>query len=602
MKKRYFSKKEKGINDLLIVDQISKWSGLKTRNIIEMISTNKLFFIVLVVISIMASCTYLDYSEQDMYAKDQVFAWQDRTKAVLSNIYSYLPKDFSSVGGAVRSSACDDAIHGLDVSDINRFNDGSWSSILTLDNVWSRMYTGIREANQFLATAPGQTFPYMQYNAGYSQTMLEYVVYPYEARFLRAYFYFELIKRYGSVPLITTVLTSDQINSVTPSSYEDIVTFITTECDSAIAKLPVTYNSANFVNKETGRATKGAAMALKTRTLLYAASPLHNPANDQAKWIAAATAAKSLIDQLGANYSPLAAYTTVWNNLSSIELILETRQADDRAFESANTAVGFIGGNPGTCPTQNLVDAYEMKTTGLGITESGSGYDPSNPYSTTGASARDPRLAMTILYNGSVWKSPQTVQTWYGGLNGSPTPNATKTGYYIKKYMVESINLNPAQTLGTARHVWVNFRYSEVLLNYVEAMNEAYGPDAAGPAPLNNLTARAAVNIVRARTGVAMPVFPLGMTQSAFRDKLRNERRVELAFEDHRFWDLRRWKIGPTTTTIRGMNLTKDPVTSVITYIPTTVQTRYWNDKMYLYPIPQTELFINKNLVQNPGW
>jgi hypothetical protein len=133
-------------------------------------------------------------------------------------------------------------------------------------------------------------------------------------------------------------------------------------------------------------------------------------------------------------------------------------------------------------------------------------------------------------------------------------------------------------------------------------MNEAYGPEVPGPAPLNNFTALQAVNLVRARTGVAMPGFPAGMSQTAFRDKLRNERRVELAFEDHRFWDIRRWKIGSSTVTIRGVNLTKDPTTSAITYTPKVVETRVWNDRMYLYPIPQTELFINKNLVQNPGW
>ena len=156
---------------------------------------------------------------------------------------------------------------------------------------------------------------------------------------------------------------------------------------------------------------------------------------------------------------------------------------------------------------------------------------------------------MTILYNGAEWKSPsapapkQYVQTYYGGLNGPPTANTTKTGYYIKKYMIEAISLGPTN-FSTSIHYWVIFRYGEVLLNYAEAMNEAYGPEVPGPAPLDNLTALAAVNIVRARTGVAMPAFPAGMTQSAFRDKLRNERRVELAFEDHRFWDIRRWKIG----------------------------------------------------------
>jgi hypothetical protein len=435
--------------------------------------------------------------------------------------------------------------------------------------------------------------------------MKAYVVYPYEARFLRAFFYFELAKRYGGVPLDTTILTSAEANSISRASYDDVVKFIVRECDSAIAKLPVSYASTVFISGETGRATKGAAMALKARTLLYAASPLHNPTNDASKWVAAANAAKALIDQLGANYTPLRAYTSVVNSISSSankELILEVRSATSSTFESANTAIGFIGGNTGTCPTQNLVDAYEMKQTGLGINEAGSGYDPANPYATSGTAQRDPRLAMTILYNGAIWKTPQFVKSYYGGLNGPPTANATRTGYYIKKYMFESVSLDPI-SLSTALHYWVLFRYAEVLLNYAEAMNEAYGPQVAGPAPLNNLTALEAVNIVRARTGIAMPAFPAGMSQYAFRDKLRNERRVELAFEDHRFWDIRRWKIGPSTTTIRGVDATLVTLSPfVCTYTPKIVETRVWDDKMYLYPIPQTELFINHNLVQNPGW
>jgi len=237
-----------------------------------------------------------------------------------------------------------------------------------------------------------------------------------------------------------------------------------------------------------------------------------------------------------------------------------------------------------------------MKSTGLGINEAGSGYDPADPYT-----GRDPRLEMTILFNGAEWVSPNIVQTYYGGLNGPPTANTTKTGYYIKKYMIESISLGPTNPT-TSVHYWVIFRYGEVLLNYAEAMNEAYGPEVAGTAPLDDLTALDAVNIVRARTGIAMPSFPAGMSQAAFRDKLRNERRVELAFEDHRFWDIRRWKIGDQTTTIRGVDITRDPDTDELTFTPKTVETRVWNDRMYLYPIPQTELFINTTLEQNPGW
>jgi starch-binding outer membrane protein, SusD/RagB family len=557
----------------------------------------RLFFIAVVMTSLLWSCDFLNYSETAYYKQDEIFYYQDRTQQILNNIYSYLPKDFNSVDGAIRSSATDDAVDVWDISDIQKFNDGSWNSTVTLDDNWSNFYLGIRTANVFIKEAPGLTFPETIWNQGYSDGMKAYNVYPYEARFLRAFYFGELIKRYGNVPLDTVALTADEANKISTTSYDDIVKFIVRECNAVKIKLPVTFST--FISTQTGRATKGAAMALKARTLLYAASPLHNPTNDVTKWIAAAQASKELIDTLSATYTPLAAYTTAFNNLSSKELILERRQADDRAFEVSNTAVGFIGGNTGTCPSQNLVDSYEMKTSGKGISEAGSGYDPANPYATTGVAARDPRLAMTVLYNGAIWRTPLTVQAYYGGLNGPPTANTTKTGYYLKKYLVESISLDPVNP-GTAKHNWVIYRYSEVLLNYAEAMNEAYGPDVAGPGSLANLTARAAVNIVRARTGVAMPAFPAGMTQAAFSDKLRNERRVELAFEDHRFWDLRRWKIGPSTTVIRGMNITNN--SGVLTFTPKVVETRVWDDRMYLYPIPQTELFINHNLLQNPGW
>jgi hypothetical protein len=560
----------------------------------------RVFIVAFFLIPLFWSCDFLDYTEYDSNNENYMLSYFDPTKSILTNIYTYLPKDYSSVDGAIRSSATDDAEHVWDASAVQRFNNGGWSAINPLDDQWGRMYTAIRAANVFLENASTLTFPGIQYATNYKDLMKAFALYPYEARFLRAMYFFELIKRYGNVPLDTIRLTPEQVNDVKPNTYDEVVKFIVRECDSAALKLPITFST--FISAETGRATKGAAMALKARTLLYAASTLNNPSNDPARWIAAASASKALIDQLSATYMPLAAYNTTWNNLTSKELILETRQADDRAFETANTAVGYNGGNTGTCPTQNLIDAYEMKVTGKGISEAGSGYDPANPYATSGAAQRDPRLDMTILRNGSIWKTPLVVQTFQGGLNAAPRPNTTKTGYYIKKFMVESIVIDPSLTLGTARHVWPIFRYTEVLLNYAEAMNEVYGPDGVGPAPLDNLTARAAVNIVRARTGVAMPAFPAGMTQSTFRDKLRNERRVELAFEDHRFWDIRRWKIGPSTTTINGVDLTKDPVTSVITYTPKVVEIRVWDDKMYLYPIPQNEIFVNKNLIQNIGW
>jgi hypothetical protein len=256
-----------------------------------------------------------------------------------------------------------------------------------------------------------------------------------------------------------------------------------------------------------------------------------------------------------------------------------------------NFPIGFIGGKTGTCPTQNLVNAYEVKSTGKGILESGSGFNPSDPYTD-----RDPRLLSTVLCNGSVFKNTP-VEIWNGGLNAPPKLNATKTGYYLKKYVIESVSLDPVNP-STKVHVWVSFRLGEVLLNYAEAMNEAYGPSQTGPAPLL-MTATDAVNLIRARAG--MPPFPGGMTKEDFRIKLMNERRVELAFEDHRFWDIRRWKTGNSTTAIYGVDIIKGG-TGTLSYKSKLVENRVWNDRMNLYPIPQSELYINNSLTQNSGW
>jgi len=540
---------------------------------------------ILLILLALSGCDFLNYDEISYLSEEQIFNEFSRTKKFLANIYSQMPSDFMSIDGALRASATDEAEHVNPFSDIQRFNDGSWSSLVTLDAKWQSMYSGIYNVNMFLKDTKGQLWEDLKWNEDYQELMTQFNLYPYEARYLRAYFYFELFKRYGGVPLITTLISEDEANSVARASVEDVVQFIISECDSAIAKLPVTYHG--LPQEETGRVTKGAAMALKARTLLYYASPLHNPDNDINRWINAAESAKAIIDS--AWYSLESDYANVVNNEFSTELIYEKRAGETNDFEKANFPIGYEGGNTGTCPTQNLVNAYEMKSNGLPISDPASGYDPNNPYY-----GRDPRLNKTVIVNGSSWKG-KTVEVWYGGMNADPKPNATKTGYYLKKYVIESVNLDPGN-ISKKRHTWVYYRLGSVLLDYAEAMNEAYGPE--DPAHLG-LSALEAVNQIRSRA--EMPDFPTGLSKEDFREKLRNERRVELAFEDHRFWDVRRWKIGEETKQIKGITVTVLSY-GVYSYTEKIVENRVWDEKMNLYPIPQNELFINNNLKQNPGW
>ncbi|WP_289054828.1 RagB/SusD family nutrient uptake outer membrane protein [Carboxylicivirga marina] len=557
----------------------------------------KIRFIYALIMSavLLGSCEYLDYSEADLLDKEDVYGEFSRMKNVLTQIYTRLPDGFMDVSGAMRSSGTDEAIHVNSLSAVRTFNDGSWNANKPIDNQWVSMYNGIREVNSFLMEIEGETWEELQYDPNYHFMMEEYELYAYEARLLRAFFYFELYKRYGGVPLLgDEMLTEENANEVAHASAQDVIDYIVSECDAVAGVLPTTYigiggggnDQNNSGGDQTGKTTRGFALALKARTLLYAASPLHNTDNSQQKWIDAATAANAVIG-LGV-YSLEGDYANVVNKPVSTELIFETRSAESRNFEIANYSVGFENGQTGTCPTQNLVDSYEMVATGLPISDPASGYDAANPYA-----GRDPRLALTVLRNGSTWKG-ETIEVFYGGRDAAPIPFATLTGYYLKKYLVESVNIEDGKA-NTKRHVWVLFRYAETLLNYAEAMNEAYGPDDAQGL---SMTATDAVNLVRGRAG--MPLFNAGMSKDAFRSKLQNERRVELAFEDHRFWDVRRWKTG-SETNIKGMTVEQDG-SGGYTYTPGTVINRVWDDKMCLYPIPQSEIFKNSNLIQNTGW
>jgi hypothetical protein len=415
-----------------------------------------------------------------------------------------------------------------------------------------------------------------------------------------------------------TPLTEADIAAAKRNTLQECVQFISDECDSAAANLPANYSNdllgANTNAGNLGRATKGAALALKSRLLLYAASDLFNtpawaagypepllislPAGDRAlRWKAAADAAKAVIDLPGTGYAMFNNYSTLFRAFNNSEIIFTRRNGASNAFEQANFPIGFDRGNSGTGPSQDLVDAYEIKVNATTSVK----FDWSNPlhaatpYATTGALARDPRLAATIAVNNSNFSSVSGVtrplQIYSGGRDGKPVVNATKTGYYLRKYVNESLNITNNQT---AVHSWIYFRLAEMYLNYAEALNE-YSP---GHADIKINYDR-----VRNRPGVLMPLLPAGLNQAAVRERIRNERRVEFAFEDHRAWDVRRWMIAPATlgAPLRGVDVTRTPA-ATFTYAPVVVEARVFQPKMYLYPIPQGDLNISSGLKQNPLW
>ena len=550
-------------------------------------------------LTLLSSCSeMMDYNEIVSYDKEDIFESFNRTESFVTNIYGQLDYDFGNYGnGAMLASATDESEFAWSVSNIHDFYNGAWSPINSISSTWSNSYAAIRAANLFLVEAKDQTFDEFQNNKDYFEQMEKFNRYQYEVRFLRAYFYFNLVREYGNVPLVTTVLTEAEANSVSQSPAEDVISFIADECDAIVNHLPVSYSSLNFA--ETGRVTRASVLALKARTLLYAASPLLNPSQDVAKWRAAATANKAVLDSCAEYGISLGNYTALWGteNYKAGEVIFARQVGDLNELERNNFPVGVEGGRSGNTPTQTLVDAYEMKATGLAWDEPGSGFNPSKPYE-----GRDPRFAMTVAKNGDTgWPNynSRALETFTGGVNGAPISGATPTGYYLKKYLDATVDLRPNST-NSKRHSWITFRLGEFYLNYAEAVFHTLGSADATDATFT-LSAREAVNKIRQRSDVQMPELPLGLSNEEFEARYMNERMVELAFEGHRFWDVRRWKQGELFSEVTLMKLSQNPDTEEITYTRV-IREREWSDKMYFSPIPDQEIRKNNNLVQNPGW
>lgn len=541
------------------------------------------------------ACDFMDCSETDYYSKEEILGNMDGVEQLATQVYSYLPHDFCNTSGAMQDAATDDAIHVYESSAIQRFVNGTWSANYTVNDVFANYYDAIHDVNFYLENCVGLTFDDWKYSDGFADDYKSYLNYEHEVRFLRAFYYFELVKRYQNLPLITKTLTQAEANEVEPTDAATILNFIISECTDLATdgKLPINYNSMPGKDGNLQRATKGMALALKSRATLYLASPLYSAENTQ-KWKDAAQAAHDLISQatalgygLDAKYSNL--YTAT--NNQSKEVIMCRPAGASTSFESANYPMGVTKGSTTTCPTENLVSAYEMKD--------GTAFDWTNP--TMAANPyddRDPRLAMTVVYNGMAWPKTTPVEIFEGGKNGLPIQNATTTGYYLRKYVNNNVSFEPGETTTNQQHNWILFRYAEILLNYAEAMVNAYGdPDVK---VTYTLSAREAVNLVRKRGDVGMPDYPMGMSKTDFLKRLKNERRVEFAFEGQRFWDLRRWKDLDDMKSIYKVKVTKQ--TDGILYKKELLTTYKIEDKMYFYPIANSEIFKNHKLEQNTGW
>lgn len=441
--------------------------------------------------------------------------------------------------------------------------------------IWGRSYRSIRECNYALTNIM---------KVEMSEELRKKL--RGELHFIRAFRYHDLIRNYGSVVLVGDKVYELGDNLTDPSvftksSLKECLDYAIAGLDSAAAYLPEAWGKS--------RATKSAALALKARLLLYAASPLYNAGT----WADAAAAAKVVMDMnkfsLASDYSSLFTDPSASSSeiIFSRQYIIGTRHV---CMEIANGANGY-GGWAGNSPLQNLVDAYEMNS-GKVITDPTSGYDAANPYAN-----RDARFYATILHNGAIYRG-RAVETFTPGgrdsKDGSSNWNSSKTGYYLRKFMDEKNPIdNPWNVAGL--QPWIYLRYAEVLLNYAEAQNEAAGPDA---------TVYNAVNLVRQRTSVNQPALPAGLSQAEMRDAIRRERQVELAFEEHRYYDVRRWKIAMTTENVPAYGIDIKIENGVPVYTQkVALSGRLFAEKNYWLPIPRSEIQAsNGQLIQNEGY
>lgn len=565
------------------------------------------FIIVLLSSVFLASCDYLDFDEtQNLKTKEDMYKYFDSTKSMLTHVYAYIPQTtlfgnttVNATNAALRDCASDDAEFGSVSANIQITNNGNWSSINTYDDSWN-LYQGIRAANSFLVEIENVDFSRYQHQGSYQNWLKQLEYFPYEARVLRAYFFFELARRYGDIAMPLTVLTEAEANTIEKTPFSQVIAFIVNECSAAASNLPESYK--NEPGAEVGRVTKGFAMAVKSKALLYAASALHNTANDTELWKQSAKAALDII-QLGIyELDPEGCI----NNLQSKESVLMRSNADNTAFELANFPLRFTEGQRGSgvldCgnfPSQNLVDAFET-VNGYSVTLGNNGwecedpaFDPQNPYAN-----RDKRFYRTILANGMEFKD-RVIETFNGGADYAlVAQGGSPTGYFLRKYIQETTNFATGSSV-TNKHHWTIYRYAETLLTYAESMINAFG-DANYTDNTYPYSALWAINQVRANA--AMPEIP-SCDKDEFLNCLYNEWRVEFAFEDHRFWDVRRWKLGDSTQReLYGVKIEK-AADGTLSFYKNLYETRSWRDCMYLYPIPQSELFKNVNLnPQNTGW
>jgi hypothetical protein len=548
---------------------------------------------------------FLDKQPSNELTEEETFSLWTNAEKFHYDTYNFLRNGAGRISDSWMDAASDLAETSYSQSGTRySFNVGNYYAspgASELTETWEHYYRGIRKCNMLLAHIDSVPKAASDSEENYRSNKTYFKA---ESRFLRAYFYWELFLRYGPVPIVTDVLDPDGdllTGYVERPGNRDFIDFVLkelNECESGLMEKPTE-------NDLIGRVCKPMASALQSRIILYMASPRYHLMS----WQEASDAALSFIDTYGSQYG---LYTgtddlillPVHNGNNEVIFWRNDNQVGWSSI-SNDTPVGE-GGKGGLCPSQNLVDMYDMANglspfteyddTGAPVYNGAttpavnplSGYNESDPYTN-----RDPRFYKTVLYHQSVWNNAAINVTKGGRDNPVGNANATPTGYYVRKYIPENILYNNHSN--TSFRNWIFIRYAEILLNYAEAMNEINGP-----CP----EAFSALQLIRNRAGMTaqLSARPDLQSKESLRKFIRKERTIELAFEDHRAWDVRRWNVAVEALArpIYGMEVTLGSGGSPV-YTRKIAQNRIFTEKMYLYPIPEEEIW-KTGIENNPGW
>ncbi|MDT3405306.1 RagB/SusD family nutrient uptake outer membrane protein [Mucilaginibacter terrae] len=588
---------------------------------------------IILMVSMNISCKkdFFDQVPDDRLTLEETFNSRDASEKFLANVYNFIKDESEQRFSVPWTAGSDEADFVWGFAPSNNINNGTYdASSGFINTYWQSYYQAIRSASIFMANI--DKVPDLP-----ASLKTQYKA---EAKALRAYFYFQLMRLYGPIILIgEDVIAADasfEELQKPRNSYDECVNYVVAEMDAAAAALPVTANTANL-----GRMTKSIILAYKAELLLSAASPLFNGNTDYAalknsdgkqlinqtfdatKWKRAADAAKAFLDQFvpgtytlfkknddNGNYSAYLSCRDVMLENWNKEVIFARDQNNipGLQYERVPYHQGYsdeVRASGGLGATQNMVDAY-FTANGRSIDDSASGYVSSGytGYQAPGDDRirgvwnawanREPRFYVGITYTGSKWLNTNSGEVitdiFAHGNSGKATGgnDYSTTGYMVRKNVSTGTWYDGGRSL-------VMLRLAQLYLDYAEALNEAEP---------GNADILKYLNLIRERAGIPQygsSSLPAPASQAAMREAIRKERRVELAFENVRFFDVRRWKIAEDTQKgpIKGLTVDADPPNF---FNVVTLETRVFQKKHYLFPIPQADINSDKQLKQNTGW